>query len=456
MILRAWHWGVAAFLCAAGLIYGSLLPFDFHSLSFTEAWRSFQSLRAEGPASSSSQDFAVNVLIAIPLSFSLMGALLLRRDGTLALFAGTCLTLVICFLVSCTVEFAQFWIFARVSSFRDIAAQVCGASVGVLIWVSAGEAISRQLEHFVQNREPASRVVWLLNAYVIGVVIWSLLPFDFITDIGEIGRKYRDGRIEIVPFTYPFPTALKFWFAIGGQAALLIPVGVWSVIAWVPRKSAIRSSWTALAFCLSANVAVELAQLLVKSRYTSSTDMLTGTLGCAVGIWAVHLWKSQRDHAEGRSRSSAIRETGFWLLTSFAYSLALLGVAWAPFEFTRDQSLIRQRLRTFTDIPFRMIQASGSDVGGMFHIIRNFMWYVPLGVLVAVAAGRASSSRRLRWVMVLLAAVAVSAVAVTSVAGQLLLPGNKADLTVGIIRAMGGFAGLTLATVIVSRWHPRS
>ena len=55
-----------------------------------------------------------------------------------------------------------------------------------------------------------------------------------------------------------------------------------------------------------------------------------------------------------------------------------------------------------------------------------------------------------------LAAVALIAVSVAGVLGQLLLPAKSANLTEALIRAAGGICGLIVATVILSRWVPRN
>jgi peptidoglycan/LPS O-acetylase OafA/YrhL len=455
-LVRRRHWGVAAFLSAAGLIYGSLLPFRFQALTIAQGWREFQQLWSEGgPAGYSSQDVAVNVLIAVPLAFSLMGALLLHRRRTLILVAGTVATLAACIVVSFAVEFAQVWIDTRVSSLRDVAAQVTGAAVGCILWLAFGRQLSKKLDEFLGSRESSSRVVWLLNAYVVGLLVWSLLPFDLVTSMDEIARKYQRGQIEIVPFTFRFSTSLEFWYSVLSQTVLFIPLGIWATVAWLPRKSSLRGPWHALAVCLCANAAMELAQLFVKSRYTSSRDVLMGTLGSAIGIVGVLLWNARR-RTDAARRTSPLREAGFWFVASVAYLLFLLGIAWSPFDFSRDRGLIRERLHAFVDVPFRSLQASGSDLGAMFHIIREFAWYIPLGMLFALVVFRSSSSSRRRTPLLGLAAIALTACAVASVLGQLLLPGKTVDLTEAIIRASGGLGGLAAATLILSRWTPRT
>ena len=454
--VRRRHYLIAAVLSAAALIYGSLLPFQFGSLSVSEAWRALEDLWAAGLTSYSSQDVAINVLVAVPLAYSLMGALLLRCRGNWAMLAATVATLGICFVVSLGVECGQFWLDSRVSSLRDIAAQVLGSVIGSMMWLLAGPALTDRLDEFIQSREPAKRVSWLLHAYPIGLLIWSLLPFDFVTSLDEIAQKYVRGQIEVVPFTYQFPTMFDLVYGNVVQTVLYVPIGIWSVTAWVRRKSAFRNTWSALAICIAGVTTLELLQLLVKGRYTSSRDILLGTLGAALGIWGITVWRRRQSIATRSKDETAVRTAGFWIVLSAAYSAILTVVSWAPFEITRDRSQIRKRLQDFVDIPFRALQSSGSDVGSLFHVVRSLGWYIPLGALAALAVHRAASSARMRFAAGVAAMTAVAAVALVSELAQILIPARTPDLTEVMLRSLGGLIGFGITTVIVIRWNPGS
>lgn len=451
-----WHYFLAACLSAAGLIYGSLLPFRFRDQSIDESWQLFQALwPVDWNAWGSSQDIAVNILITVPLAFFLLGTLQFRSRHPIAICLSSTVTLMLCLTLGLFVEFTQLWIDSRTSSLYDVTAQLAGAIIGSSLWLLIGPRFTVSLDHFIDNREPATRLEWLLHAYVIGLVIWSLLPFDFITNVDQLFRKYQSSHVEIIPFTFQFESAFKFWYAIIIQSALFVPVGVWAATAWRRRRESLRNVWSALAICIIANLTLEMAQLLIKSRYTSSTDVLCGTTGAALGIIGTQIWKRLRSPDQPNHNIPSLRRAGFWIVLSLAYSAILLIVFWAPFELTQDRTSIREHISRFADIPFRTMQSSGSDVKALFQTLRNFVWFMPIGMLLAQAIHRAVSTFSKRMVLSIAAVMFISVLALTIEAVQVLMPDKTADLTEVIVRSVGGLSGLLILTIILRRWSPK-
>jgi len=453
--IRRWHYGLVACLSAAGLIYGSLLPFRFREQSLSDAWQFFQTLwTGEGEYIVSSQDMAINVLIAVPLAFALIGTLLFRCRHPLAVVLAFVVTISACIALSVFVEFAQLWLDSRVSSPLDVAAQLTGAVIGIVLWLLIGPELTDWLDDFIRSREPATRIEYLLHAYVVGLMLWSLLPFDLTASLDQIFRKYESGHIEVIPFTFPFESPFKFWYALIVHSLLFVPVGIWSATTWLRRSEKLRNVWAALAVCITANLMLELSQLFIKSRYTSSTDVICATLGTALGIFGAHLWKRRLGDSKTDTDHSVTGKSGFWTVLSVAYSVVLLAVFWAPFELTRHEKVIREQAHRFVDIPFRILQSSGSDVGAMFQVLHNFGWFIPLGVLTALAIDRVASTTRVRAVLSVAAAVFIAMTALVIEVGQVLMPDKTADLTEVMIFWAGGLAGLLIATAVLRRWSP--
>ncbi|MFQ5733245.1 MAG: VanZ family protein [Planctomycetaceae bacterium] len=442
------HFGLLAAVSAAGLIYGSWLPFDVKPLAFGDAWRSFQELWSGGWSPYwSRRDVAINVLVTVPLAFALMGTILNRdRRVWTAFLAGT-LTIGICFTVSVAVEFGQLWLDTRVTSLRDIAAQFWGSGAGIVLWALAGPRLAEKLDDFLRSRDPARRVEWLLHAYVVGLIVYSLLPFDLTYAPSQIFAKYRSGRIEIVPFTFRYASAFERWHAFLSDLLLYVPVGVWATKTWLPRGRSSRDFWSALAIGMTLSLSVELAQLVVGSRFTSSTDAIWGTLGAAVGIGGTLLWTG-RGVRSGETRGRA----GIWVVTAFVYTAFLLAVFWFPFEAIHDETLLRRRLRSFADVPFKTMQTSGSDTGALFQMIGDIGWFFPLGVLAALAVDRAASSREMRGVLSAVALLGVAAAAFVSEWGQVVIATRTPDLTESALHLLGGIAGQLTASCVLWRW----
>lgn len=447
--VRRWHYLLLALLAALALAYLSLLPFHLRDLSFAEAWQFFRQIVSQGWSRPySKQDVAVNVLVTVPLAYALMGALLLRCRRPALVLPAAGLTLLVVLGLSVSVEFGQLWVVRRVCSPRDVAAQFAGGVIGCGLWIAFGAALTARLDEFLRTREPATRLDLLFSAYVLGLVVWSLLPFDFVTSLHEIARKFRRGQIEIVPFTFPYPSRLEFWYAMLADAALFVPVGVWCTRAFRPRAAARRDFWPALVLAFAVNVAIESAQLLIASRYTSSTDVLIGTAGALLGILGAVAW----GRAPRRRKLSA--NAGFWCVLAIMYSAVLACLFWTPFEVSRDPAFLHERLRQFVALPFSALQASGSDVGAMFHVLRDFGWFVPLGALCALAVDRARVSPGTRLVLSCLGMLYPSLVGVVIEAGELAMPAKTADLAEVLVRGLGGAGGFVIAMLIVRHWTP--
>lgn len=447
--VRRWHFLLAAVLFAGGLAYGSWLPFRFVAVSVGEAQGQFaEVLREEVSWNSRSPDVAINVLITVPFAFSCMGALLLGARRFLWAIPAVALTLAVCLALSVAVEFGQLWISGRVASLRDIAAQLVGASAGCVLWILAGPPLARRLDEFLRTREPGDRFVWLLNAYVVGLAVWSLLPFDVVSSPMQIVRKFQRGQIEIVPFTFQFRTVEKMWYGLLVHAAMFIPVGVWAARAFLLRATGVRGFGAAIVVSFGYTLSVELAQLMIDSRYSTSTDVLCGTFGAALGVAGALYFTGERRRNAGRSTGA-----GLWAALALAWAALTAFVFWLPLTINDDPAFLRGRLKQFVDVPFRLMQR-GSDVGAMFNSIRNFGWFVPLGALCAAAVMKGAKTEVGRVYASIAAMLFCLAVGLVIETGQIAIPGRTPDLTEVLIRTAGSAAGLVLTLVVLRRWTP--
>jgi len=457
-IVQRWHYAVAAILFGVAAVYGSWLPFEFSELGFADAVQTFRGMLANGWGSHySKQDVAVNVLLTVPFAFCVMGAALLRQRGRWATASAVSGTAAVSVVLSFSVEFGQLWLAQRHSSLRDISAQLAGALIGVGLWVTTGRRVTDRLDEFLRTRHTSSRVEWLLNAYVIALIFWSLLPFDLVTSVNELARKLETNHVEVVPFSFPYASRLQFWYAVATDALIFLPVGIWAMLGWRRQgeEGAPRDVFSAVAVGICISAGIELLQLLIASRFTSTTDVLCGTVGVIAGVLAVHLRRQVTDRRGGIPPIllSPLGNAGMWVVAAFAYSAVVAAIFWAPFEVTQDGHLIRRRLHDFAGLPFRAMQASNSDVGSLFHVIRNFGWFAPLGALGGMAVHHASGAARSRTILSGLAVTFITAVALLIELGQIVMPEKTADLTETLVRTLGGCAGLFVTLIVLSRWR---
>ena len=110
----------------AFVVYGSLVPFDFKPLPLDFALRNFSQIRYLRLGPDARADWVANLLLYIPLSFLLLGAL--ARQGRW-FYSASCAVPVFlfCAALSITIEFLQQFFPPRTVSLNDLLAEFAGA-----------------------------------------------------------------------------------------------------------------------------------------------------------------------------------------------------------------------------------------------------------------------------------------------------------------------------------------
>jgi len=438
---RARHFAMAAGLCAAFLVYGSLVPFSFQSVSFADAIEKFQSLKFTSSPGTGRLDWSLNFMLTIPIAAFGLGTLLVDRSDQRYVIPMALLAFVGCVLVSVAVEFSQIWFAGRVPSGLDIAAQTFGAGTGVGFWLVTGRRFTTWLRSFFCMRQPAERIEWLLQAYVVGLLIYSIFPMDFILTAGELFEKLRLGRIELIPFTRTYGSTGWMLYSLIIDIILYVPVGMCVASVWKPRGQTIRATPQCLLIGAVLVVTIEVLQLFVFSRVTSSTDLLSGMAGVYLGTLAWYAWR--RDEVARTSPDPyVVRSSRWWIAGAMLYPVILFAQFWAPFEWTKDPAIIKSRIDSFISVPFAQMH-DGSSIIGILSILRKILWFAPLGVLAANAVRCVQRSTRFGWFSAF-GCLLIAAVAITVEAGQILLPRAVADLTDALIFAGSGIAAFAI------------
>src|SRR5207249_3436060 len=113
---------------------------------------------------------------------------------------------------------------------------------------------------------------------------------------------------------------------------------------------------------LALVVLIELGQLFVYSRISDTTDILLGTAGAGLGVWLARRWWTGDDARA--TAAGPLASAWPWLALAVLYATVLCAIFWDPFDFTRDGSLIRERLGAFVRLPFAAMYA-GTDLDAM-------------------------------------------------------------------------------------------
>jgi VanZ family protein len=361
---RALAWCAAG--AAAFTLYGSLVPFHFRAHTFGRAIELFGKLLEEGVWVYSRSDLLANVLLGGPLGFFLLGAARADREPSAkrALCAALAL-LPLCALFALGVEFAQQFTTTRNCALSDIVAQALGSALGMLAWAACGPALVSRIRALWAHTDPnpAARV---LLAYLVLVFVVQTLPFDFSPSPGELYKKVRDGGATFVPFAEfrgaPDERRWELYGKLAKLAGLFFPVGL--LLARVNGRAARWGGAKVALAALAVALGTEGAQLFVRSRAPSSTDVLVGAFA------VVAAWYAARVHSDGLAVPFAVSWFVVWC--------AALTPAYMP----RAGEPKLDEPRAFEWVPF-----AAAETGDPMHVLEDFLTKLVLfgllGVLVA-------------------------------------------------------------------------
>jgi VanZ family protein len=395
-------------------LYVSLLPFRLQAAPLDAVWRDFLRAMSSWPQNVPRVNFLANVLLFVPVGFGLCGALRADREPRLTLRA---LFVVLCASVaaSLTAEFLQEFAPGRVVSAPDVAAQTTGCLVGIVVWLGVGPELIHWIRE-TRRRTHHDRVTRALVAYAAFWAFANLAPFDITLNVDRLANRWRDGEIVLIPFASNLPPARLWWDAVVTTVSA-VPLGTLLLVGWQPRDRR-RSVAGVMGIGVAALVALETAQLFIRSHGSDMTDVVCGAVGVAIGT-LVGIWTLDRK-LDARADDTFVRWA--WLGLG-AWCLMLGAYHWQPFDFVTDESLVRQKLARISFVPLAGYR-SGSDLNAFNTLLAKIGLAIPFGGIASFALG--SLARRpvpfaLAWVS--LAAAVFGGVEL----GQFFLPSRIPD-----------------------------
>ncbi len=287
---------VLAFSATGVLVYGSLVPFDFHP----RGWQEIEARFAGQPSVFwlyagwvSPTDILANVLLGVPLGFFWLGVVWMGARtwssgqaslGFNGVLVAIALALALVLPQTIAVELAQHWFGQRTPTAADVLAQALGAVIGSLCWLKFGLGA---LEVTLRPH-PRQAAQWLFLAYCVALLVGLLVPFDLTLSPAELYQKYKKGLVVIIPFSEPLDGPVRLVFS----AVAYLPVGLGVALIRPPRGQATRRVVDCVLIGGVIVCAFQGAALLVESRLSSTTAVLGGMAGITVGAWLGQLWGS--------------------------------------------------------------------------------------------------------------------------------------------------------------------
>jgi VanZ family protein len=376
-------------LCAAAytalVIYGSLVPLEFEPLPIETAIDRFKHTQDFDIPIYGRADLVANLVLYVPVGLLIAWSAGPRRRSALlsclaVLFAGVASA-----ALAIGVEFIQLWFPARTVSLNDLRAEVVGGTVGALSYLPArylGRTFS--LEAIVKHWSVTRAGV----LYVAGMVAFSLLPGDFVLSLEEFRQKLSSERVALIPLTDTGRDAMSL-LKLALHVASYVPIGYW--LSHVARRTAARNSFRAAASVRAvlggAGIAlfVEILQLAVFSRYSSSTSVLTGVLGTMVGV-LVHFVATQ--DAKRRPRwlqwfAARLATPTAWWVAVMLLSAAISALMLAPFRLATSEQRV-ERWKCFRNPPFAAMYV-GQEFAALTNVLHKGLPFFALGMAIAQA-----------------------------------------------------------------------
>jgi glycopeptide antibiotics resistance protein len=440
---RRAHFALLSAATIAVAVYGSLVPLRFTPLSFTTALDRFADIPMLSLGVESRADWVANILLFVPIGFFFLGALsvdLKGRSSILAIFP----VVVGCIALSVAIEFTQLWFPPRTVSQNDIVAEAIGGLVGCVLWMFAGHTLTDWLRTFTGDTKPGGQIDWLLQAYLLGLLIYSVLPLDLTISVADLYRKFADGRVVVVPFSSP-PALLFDWvLQLAKDVIVFVPIGAWSATAFVGRGQAIRSLSQSVLIGGLIVVAIELAQLFVFSRFSDTTDLITGTTGVAIGAAWMRRWRGGKAVPPTTAAVTTAYSAGLlWLALAAVYAALITAGYWFPLDFSMDRQIIEERLAGFFSVPFSKVYF-GSEYQAISNVVQKMLLFAPLGALVTIAAHRLPVPDSVRRILLAGLLAACFAVGLGIELGQVVSPRHTPDFTDVLVYTGGALIGMVV------------
>lgn len=426
-------WWLAAVIGA--IAYGSFIPFsiDLSHLRFDNLF-GLSVLIAARPGF---EDLVTNLLLYLPIGMAFHFSHLL--SGRCSSLRGAA-TVGLGFAVSLTMEAAQTAIHGRVGSWIDVWLNTASTGLGFVLSAMCAPRLSRLMASWRGwSIARPYRLLWI--SATLGLLVYSLIPFDFVTSSAALHEAFRRAML--------YPGAC-FGRPDDGSPGLMIlgylrdslafgVVGYLSVLAAVERFPGRRIETAHHSIhALALIVVIELLQLLTRSRVFDVLDIVFSQV-CAIGgitLASAVVRKSALSLARWEPRRTF--PTTILGVSVLAQGLAMFGPALlrasnANPPFATDGHLFALPFETLWRQP--MTLASG-DIAG------QLAGFSMLGLGIAIILRRSQIGAA--WVI----SAAVVVLAALSVAGiNALRTVNRWDVTSPLIALW--------AAILVSRTYPR-
>lgn len=419
----------------AFVVYGSLVPLDYHPRPWDEAWQLFRHIRLLDVGTQGRADWIANGVLYLPLAFLSAQLLAGRRQRPSAVALVT--ALLFCLTLAVTVEFVQLFFPPRTVSLNDLLAEGIGSLLGVSLAAAWGERFRRLLGALAG--ESTQLLTRLLKAYALAYLAFSLFPYDFLLSASELAVKAQSGAWGWFFAPDAWHGSLGTTVAkLIGEALAVAPLGY---LAYHMRPRPRHwSAAGALAAGALLGLGIEIAQFFVISGVSQGLSLLTRALGFYAGVSL-----ARRSDLLHPSRLAAGLRRHI-LLAGGLYLLALVAVnGW----FEQPWAGMEHAMRTLGELRFLPFYYHyyTTEQAALLSLTAVGLMYAPIGLMTWAT-----------WSPPILAMLLAAMAAGLMETGKLFLEGLRPDPTNLLLAGLAAWATAHLARRLTAtaRVSPRS
>jgi len=355
------------------VVYGSLIPFEYHYLPMAEALQSFRHIRLLDLGVTSRADLLANFVLYVPLGFLGVGCLTAGVAGRLRRSIVAVLVLVACSALAIAIEFTQLYFAPRTVSLNDISAEILGTAFGVGMWLTTSAAATSALQAVREGGRTAMRAMLVL--YVLAYYALALFPYDFLLSAAEFHWKSVGNNVGWIQAINACSSTANCAGVLMAETAFVVPIGL--MLNLVMRTETRTRFGITLATGILLGVSIELLQFAIASGVSQGISVLTRILGVLLGLLVYGL--------TGLSWLWAIQR--HWLLRPMvvaATATYLSLTAWLVWEGHGDWIGLDyglDRINEINFLPFYYHYYTSEPVA-LANLLYNSALYLPYGLMV--------------------------------------------------------------------------
>ncbi len=351
------------------IIYGSLVPLNYHPIAFDKAWVAFTQIRYLNLGAASRADWIANIVLYIPLTFSLAFAFSHNQKLSFQKIFISLLILIFSVTLATTIEFFQQFFPPRTVSQNDLIAETMGSFIGLSIWFIYGRRLVKLWTHILYGGKQALLASLIL--YSIGYLALSIFPYDFVTSTIELKNTITSSNNAF------FISSACGSFIICSSKLLIemlivLPIGI---LAAVLLKNQPQKMTIGLSFGFVASLLIELVQLFLISGVSQGISILIRLLGFASGGFIYQHNMKLRQWLHGIDLKIPL------LLLTIPYIFIVARLSGWSFFTDSFNSSVLESLKTINWLPFYYHYYTTEAVA-LTSLLSVFALYSPIGLAV--------------------------------------------------------------------------